>query len=186
MYSIEILEQEHQLIIELTNIIKQECVKILNTKEIDTQMFEDIIYFTKNFADKYHHQKEEKILFRVMMETLPPIATQLIRGGMMVEHDLGRMHVKLIVDALEAYKQTPTDELKLEIVSNAVCYSNLLARHIEKEDNTVYTFAARSLTEENLAIVEKETAEHENNKENIEIRTKCLNILNELKEKNNG
>ncbi len=186
MYSIEILVQEHKLILELTDIIRKECVKILNGKEIDFELFDNIIYFTKNFADKYHHQKEEKILFRVMMESLPPVATQLIRGGMMVEHDLGRFHVKSIVEALQEYKKNPTDELKLEIISNAICYSNLLSRHIGKEDAAVYTFAERSLTKENLEIVEKETHEHENKKENIEIRSKCIKILEGLKEKNNG
>jgi hemerythrin-like domain-containing protein len=185
MYSIDILVKEHELIIDITNILKKECVEILKGKEVDTDLFEQIIYFVKNFADKYHHQKEEKILFRVMMDTLPPVATQLIRGGMMVEHDLGRMHVSLIVEALEEYKQNPSDELKLEIIANAVSYCNLLARHIGKEDAAVYTFAERALTKENLEIVENETHEHEENEENIKIRNKCLNILKELKERNN-
>lgn len=185
MYSIEILVQEHKFIIELTTILRKECVNILNGKEIDFEKFDNMIYFIKNFADKYHHQKEEKILFRVMMDTMPPIATQLIRGGMMVEHDLGRMHVKSIVDSLEGYKKNPTDELKLEIIANAVCYCNLLSRHIEKEDTAVYTFAERSLSAINLEIIEKETQNHENIKENIEIRSKCIKILEELKEKNN-
>ncbi|MBK5201071.1 MAG: hemerythrin domain-containing protein [Spirochaetaceae bacterium] len=186
MYSIDILIKEHEIIIDFTNQLKAMSLSILRGNEVEVEDFKKAIYFSKNFADKYHHQKEEKILFRVMMETLPPVATQLIRGGMMVEHDLGRLHVKTILEAVEKYEKIPSDELKLDIIANSICYGALLARHIDKEDEAVYQFAIRSLSEENMKIVENETHAHENNEQNKEVYKNCLAILQELKDKYNG
>ena len=186
MYSIDILVEEHKSIIALTEELRKECTNILNGKEIDTDYFEKAVFFARNFGDKYHHQKEEKILFRDMMEKLGPVATQLIRGGMMVEHDFGRLYIGSIADAVEEYKKNPDDALKLDIIANAVGYGNLLTRHIDKEDNAVYTFAERSLSDEDKKTVNDETLLHEEDKNNIEIRRKCLAILEELKGKNNG
>lgn len=186
MYSIEILMKEHESIIDFTNQLKAMSLAILRGDEVQVEDFKKAIFFSKNFADKYHHQKEENILFRVMMDTLDPVATQLIRGGMMVEHDFGRLHVKTILESVEKYETNPSDELKLDIISNAICYGNLLARHIAKEDEAVYQYAVRALSNENKIIVEEETLSHEENEENKELYKKCLAILDELKEKYNG
>jgi hemerythrin-like domain-containing protein len=178
--------EEHEIIIDFTNQLKAMSLSILRGNEVSVVDFKKAIYFSKNFADKYHHQKEEKILFRVMMDTLPPIATQLIRGGMMIEHDLGRLHAKTILEAVEEYEKNPSDELKLDIIANSICYGALLARHIDKEDAAVYQFAIRSLSEDNMKIVEDETHAHEDNEQNKEVYKNCLAILQELKDKYNG
>lgn len=186
MYSIDILIKEHEFIIEFTNQLKAMSLCIFRKNKVDVEDFKKAIYFSKNFADKYHHQKEEKILFKVMMDTLPPVATQLIRGGMMVEHDLGRLYVKTILEAIEKYEKEPSDELKLDIIANSICYSDLLARHIAKEDEAVYQFGIRTLSYGNKKIIDEKTHTHENNEKNKKIYRNCLTILQELKDKYNG
>ena len=187
MYGIDILVKEHEVILEYTKVLRTECTNILNGKEVDLDFFKKGIFFTRNFADKYHHQKEEEILFAIMMEKLGPLATQLIRGGMMVEHDLGRLHAKTMIAAVEDLEKDPSNsDAKLELISNAVCYGDLLARHIDKENAAVYQFAIRSLDADSVKKVNEETLTHEDNEDNKAVLKICMGYLAELKEKING
>ena len=161
MYGIELLVKEHENIIEFTKMIRRECTAILEGKEVDVTFFREAIEFGRNYADKQHHGKEEKILFRIMLEELGTLAEKLIRQGMLVEHDLGRYHVRELESALNRYEETPSTDDKLEIITNAMGYVSLLTRHIEKEDSVVYTFAERSLSDELKEKVNQETREFE-------------------------
>ena len=50
---------------------------------------------------------------------------------------------------LENYKGG-NKEAKLDVIANAISYTNLLERHIDKEDNVIYKFAQRELNEDIL------------------------------------
>lgn len=166
MKGLDILKTEHDHIRIAVQKMKDTCGQILDGKEIDIRWFQNMILFCRNYADKHHHGKEEKILFRVMLEELGPVADKLIRNGMLVEHDLGRFHISELENALSAYEREPTTRNKLEIVTNASEYASLLNRHMDKEDTVVYVFAENQLNDElkdkaNLELInfgnEKET-----------------------------
>lgn len=161
MYGIDLLVKEHENIIRFTTHLRGLCCNILEGQEIDVSKFRECVDFGRNYADKLHHGKEEKVLFRVMLEELGTIAEKLIRQGMLVEHDLGRYHLGELEAALNRYEQKQTIEETLDIIANASSYADLLKRHIEKEDEAVYTFAARMLTEEAKAKVDRETMQFE-------------------------
>lgn len=165
MYGIDILVDEHKNIIKATNLIERECVNIINGKDVDIKFFRECIEFCRNYADKHHHGKEEKILFKVMTEKLGKAAEKLIRYGMLVEHDLGRFHIGELLNALEVYEKEPSSEVKLAIITNAMQYAYLLRRHIEKEDNVVYSFADRNLSDELKESINEETKEFEKDNE---------------------
>lgn len=161
MDGIQLLMEEHKNIIKLTQVMKEECIEILEGKAVDTQRFREFIYFCRVYADKHHHGKEEKILFRIMMAELGTVAEKLIRTGMLVEHDLGRYHLGELEKALEEYDKGPSSAVKLDVITNASEYASLLKRHIEKEDNVAFTFANRSLPLGFLELVNQETEEFE-------------------------
>ena len=52
---------------------------------------------------------------------------------MIVEHNLARLYVWELENALKAYQKDPTVKLKLAIVTNTMSYVYLLRRHIDKE-----------------------------------------------------
>lgn len=65
MLAIDILVKEHDSILKVIEITQT----ILNTNDKSTVKLdhvEQIIDFIKNFADKYHHLKEEDVLFMEM------------------------------------------------------------------------------------------------------------------------
>lgn len=72
-------------------------------------------------------------MFRFMLDNSDPVAEKLVRNGMLVEHDFGRYHIGELENALKQYASIPTVEGKLDIVTHAASYVDLLQRHIEKE-----------------------------------------------------
>lgn len=161
MYGIDILMKEHENILTFTSFLRSISADILEGKPVDAPLLRECLEFARNYADKHHHGKEEKILFRIMMENMGPVAEKLIRNGMLVEHDLGRLYLSELEKAIDEYEKNPGTESKLDIISNAVGYGALLKRHIEKEDEAAYAFAVRALAEDKLKAVDDETESFE-------------------------
>jgi hemerythrin HHE cation binding domain protein len=170
MYGIELLVAEHEKILEFTGFLKGVCCGLLEGKEVDLPLMRECVAFGRNYADKHHHGKEEQILFRVMLEKLGPVAEKLVRNGMLVEHDLGRLHMNCLTEALDAYEKSPSTCAKLDIIIHAGGYAELLKRHIDKENAVVYTFAERALSDEDKEKINVETKEFEAEKDQAEKR----------------
>jgi hemerythrin-like domain-containing protein len=102
--------------------------------------------FFRNFADRCHHSKEEKLLFVKMEERGMPV-----EGGpiavMLYEHDEGRRLTRTIAEALPL--ATNGDRrASAAVAQNLLAYVRFLRAHIHKEDNVLYPMADRLLTAE--------------------------------------
>ncbi|WMI80558.1 hemerythrin domain-containing protein [Anaerotignum sp. MB30-C6] len=183
MNSIDLMIHEHKNILALVEVIRNASCRILEGASVEVDDFRDMITFARTYADEHHHGKEERILFREMMERLGPAAVKLIQHGMLVEHDMGRFHLGELENALERYESAPNTRDKLEILINAGSWANLLQRHIDKEDNVVYTFAGRDLTDDILRSIDSEVEIFERQAEEKFIQEKALKLLKELTEK---
>ena len=181
MNSIEILVNEHKNIIEFCKSMKSMCCTFIEGEKPDTKLIRECVAFGKNYADHLHHGKEEKILFKVMLEKLGPVADKLIRGGMLVEHDLGRLHMNELLEAIDRYEKDPSTLNKLDIITNASGYATLLNRHIGKEDEVVYTFAQRALSADDKERVNVETKAFDEDPENKADVAKYLSWLENFK-----
>lgn len=133
MKSIEIMMLEHQYILRMLKVVRAMCMKILEHEAVDYSDFYKVIDFVRNYADQHHHSKEEAVLFKELKlhlgeeNRLGPVT------GMLVEHDQGRLYMQNLEAAVKAY-EGGSEEAKLDIIANAISYTHLLQRHIEKED----------------------------------------------------
>lgn len=182
--SINIMMMEHQNILRILEVARKYCLKILKNEAVDYKDFYKIIDFVRNYADKHHHGKEEKLLFNRMTDELGPVADKLVRHGMLVEHDLGRLYMSELEEALKQF-ENGDEEAKLDIIASTMGYVNLLKRHINKEDNVVYKFAENNLKNETQKIIDDESANFEKNAEGAGVQSKYLEMLSELEEKLN-
>jgi len=142
MNAIEILVKEHDSILKVIEITQ----KILNTQDEDSlnvEHLEKIVEFIKNFADKYHHLKEEDELFMEMERFGMPREGGPI-GVMLNEHDEGRKYIKNATQAVERFKSGDTSFFN-QIKDNLLNYCILLTNHIYKENNILYPMAERLL-----------------------------------------
>lgn len=184
MYSVQLMVDEHKNILELLSVMRKACCGILEGKTIDIGDFRNMIAFARNYADKYHHGKEEQILFDEMTHRLGQIGVNLIQHGMLVEHDLGRLHIADLESALNHYQDNPADNNhKLNILTEAMGYANLLKRHIDKEDQVVYTYAEKNLPQDILQSVDERVAVFEAEAAKNDVQQTYLQILKTLSEK---
>lgn len=182
MDGIDLMVHEHKNIKRMLVVIRKACLGIMNGKEIDYAEFETMIDFVRNYADKHHHGKEEKILFNRMVDEIGGAAEKLVKYGMLVEHDLGRLYMMELEGALAKVKAGDA-EAKLDVIANAVSYTNLLSRHIDKEDKVAYPFAKRELSEETLSKINIECNTFEEDMNKIGLQNKYIEILELLENK---
>ena len=180
MNAIEIMNEEHKYISRMLKVVRAYCFKVLNGTEINFDDFNKIIEFITEYADKHHHKKEEDILFDKMVEHLGGTAEKVVKNGMLVEHDLGRLYIKDLSRALEIVKDGD-EESKLDVIANAISYTHLLERHIDKEERVIYKYAERELETSVLELVNQECIEFE--LKNNDIKEKSIDILEELERK---
>ena len=149
------LMQEHQLILKYIDLMER-CAR-LNLQNTDSSILFDqagsFIDFIHEFADTFHHAKEENILFRylgtpgVLMHCNPV-------PQMLNEHEQARYFVRNMETALGSKN--------LQVLAeNAQHYAGLLKMHIYKEDNILYPMAEQGLSDELKASILKEYAETE-------------------------
>ena len=139
MKATEILMEEHRVIERVLTALERASTRLYKGQEVYLRFFTGTTVFIKNFADGYHHQKEEGILFPAMIENglskeTGPIAV------MLAEHDEGRHLTHKMRQALERL-QTTDDASRSELVQNALSYVKLLRQHIYKEDNILFPMA---------------------------------------------
>jgi hemerythrin-like domain-containing protein len=156
MDSVKLMMEEHQYILRMLKVVRKACYKLMKDSSINYEDFNSMIDFIRNYADAHHHGKEEKLLFQEMVTHLGPLGNKLITHGMLVEHDSGRLFIQELKEALTRV-QNGDDESRLDVIANAISYTHLLQRHIEKEDSVVYTFAQRQLSPEILEKVNRDT-----------------------------
>ena len=180
MNAIDIMVKEHEMIRRMLKIIRKISFDILNNKEINYEEFETIIDFIRNYADGHHHNKEEIKLFNKMVENLGVVGEKIIKHGMLVEHDMGRMYVRDLEEALSKVKNGD-EEAKLDVIANAISYTHLLERHIEKENNVIYKFAQRELKDEILKEIDIECLKYE--EENEDVKKKYIKVVKDLEKK---
>jgi len=105
-----------------------------------------MVDFFRNFTDRCHHAKEEKLLFP-MLEQRGVGKTGGPIGVMLHEHEAGRAHVRAIAEA--AAKISSGDTSARAALAEALdAYAELLAAHINKEDNVLFVMADRALTDD--------------------------------------
>lgn len=142
---IEILTNEHNNIASFVEDLREKCLKFMVEDTIDIEEMKKAVDFIKEYADDRHHKKEEQILFKAMTDHLGTRAENLIKHGMLVEHDMARLQTQELEKAVNAYEKDKSHENKLDLISYAMGYCYLLKRHIDKENGAVYPFGEKNL-----------------------------------------
>lgn len=184
MNGIELMVEEHRVIKRMLTVVRNVSYDVMNGEDVCYEDFEKIIDFIRSYADNHHHGKEEKFLFNKMIDELGAVGEKLVRYGMLIEHDLGRLYIQELEKALVDVKNGD-DFARIQVIANAVGYTNLLHRHIDKEDSVVYEFAKKQLSENTLNIINNECAKYEEETTKNGVQKKYLDLLVALEEKYN-
>ena len=96
----DMLLKEHENILKFIDFLLEKCEVMEKKKEIDRDFFERAIDFIRNYADKFHHAKEEDLLFKELCKDTVEMHCNPVEQ-MLYEHNLGRDFVKGIEDGLK-------------------------------------------------------------------------------------
>jgi hemerythrin-like domain-containing protein len=139
------LVQEHRLILRMLAILEQKAELTACGADEDYRFYLAAVDFIRNYADRFHHAKEEDVLFEALVNNGMPRANSPV-AAMLLEHDQGRAFVKAMEEAAtEALAGQPGRDR--EIADNALGYLNLLREHISREDGILYPLAERVIPE---------------------------------------
>ena len=158
----KILSNEHKNILELIKILERKSEDIERGGEIEKIFFVRAINFIRNYADKFHHAKEEDILFKEFSKCAEKGCVHCNPTEQMLhEHDLGRGFVKSMEEGIK-------ENNKEKLIKGLRGYCQLLKEHIYKEDNILYPMADEAIDKRTKATMLKkfEKIEKENKREN--------------------
>jgi len=134
------LENDHVYILRLTEVMEKMVLKFAT----DLSDMELMVKLIQQYADGFHHAKEENLLFPLMLEKgfsneQGPISV------MLQDHAQGRNFVKGMVAEITRYK-AGDDSVLPELYRNMQGYVDLLRAHIGKENNVLFRMADRVLS----------------------------------------
>lgn len=135
----DILKNEHRQIERMLDVLEINANKLMKGENISPQFFLDAVKFLQIFADRCHHNKEEKLLFPEMSKYGIPVEGGPI-GMMLLEHEEGRGYVRNLKDAATKYSAGDST-LTSDICRDATAFIHLLRAHIQKEDQILFMMA---------------------------------------------
>ncbi len=176
----ETLMDEHEMILTVLDAAEQELHLMETTGRVRAERVEQMVDFFRNFADRCHHAKEEKLLFVRMEERGMPREAGPI-GVMLYEHDLGRGYVRAVAEALSRAAQGDGEALQA-IRQNLAAYIHLLRDHIYKEDHILYPMADQILLPDDQRWLEGEFERVEREEIGVGVHEKYHELAHRLAE----
>ena len=162
------LVDEHVLIKKLIAIIPEVIDNLDVESEPGRQVIINSIDFIRSYADKYHHAKEEEILFKHFGEDLDIIK------AMHEDHEKARSHVRAMLEALDKKDRKAISE-------HLNAYQELLTEHIKKEDEILYPWMDRDFS--TTQVGELFTKFNAKDEEFGDAPRMCEELINKLEEK---
>ena len=136
------LENDHVYILRLIDVLE----KMVLTISTELKHIELAVGLIRNYADGFHHAKEEKLLFPVLVKKgfsydQGPIPV------MLHDHAEARKFVQGMTKEIETIKNGDTSSFNI-LYENMQGYIDLLRAHIRKENNVLFPLADKKLSPE--------------------------------------
>lgn len=130
------LVEDHNIILRMLKILNRSINLLEKGENISIEIFDKAIDFIHFYTDKYHHDKEENILFKLIKERGYAMNNGIIKI-LTKEHNLARLYIFKFEAAVLRVKQGD-ETARSDIIENARKFSLLLSHHIHKENKIFY------------------------------------------------
>lgn len=171
------LVREHHLIRDYVDKI-QIAAEVYGWGERPPREFFELMFdFTDIFIEKYHHIKEEEILFPILVEKLEGELDQPFKA-LENQHKQARIAMKEIRRTLDGYVEG--DDTQTAIFwRNLGSYTSFLRAHINRENHIFLPWIERALKKTEREELERQF-EMEESKLGEDVLEKSKEILNEM------
>ncbi len=137
----KVLYDEHEVILSAVEIAKDSENLLNKNPEKWKEFCIKLIYFFRHYADKYHHHKEEELLFQKISEENEVMGMNII-AEMLENHEDFREYISDIEDSLEV-------DVKIAF-SKLIDYCENLSDHIAAENEELFISAETLLSQHDL------------------------------------
>ncbi|WP_373897575.1 hemerythrin domain-containing protein [Haloimpatiens sp. FM7315] len=182
MDGISLLIEEHSNIQRMLKVIKIACLGLAKGAEVNLYDFDEMIDFIVNYENRHHQYKEEKFLFKKILNEIEFTGDGLNKNGVFNEHELGRKYIEKLQVALSKVRNGD-DYGKIEVISTFMLYIKLISKHVSKEENSIYFFANQKLPKEILDKFNDECYYFEKEAIIVGLQYKYIKVLEVLEKK---
>lgn len=144
MNAIGQMRDEHCAIKEMLKVLGVLCERMENGEVTNPEDGKSIVEFLRIYADRFHHEKEEQLIFPLLEKLGVPKA-----GGpveiMLEDHALGRADLRAMSEALESFSAGDREAIA-SFARSARSYIHLLTEHIKTEDDAIFDMAEMRLS----------------------------------------
>lgn len=143
--AIDILIEEHALIRRFLDCLVLALELLDEGARVPPAFFTKAVRFARDFADHFHHLKEEFYLFtHVAQKAQGKLAARC--EGLRLQHESGRNHIVEAAKAIDEYADGSTIA-RARLAENLSAYVNLLRKHIHTEDFVIFPLISRWITD---------------------------------------
>ena len=143
----DVLREEHGTTMKMLAVLQRFFATLADFKEGEAQDLKALIEFFEIYVDRYHHGKEEQLLFPALSRTRTTKIDLLI-SSLIDDHRQARMGMEVMkIDAVTLHSCTEADRNGL--TERVERYVDLLRKHIRKENSELLP-----LIEERLSATE--------------------------------
>jgi hemerythrin-like domain-containing protein len=143
---VDVLITEHKLILQAVTLIKKEVNQLQTNKSVNPNFITIAVDFFRTYADRFHHGKEEGILFKELSQKKLNKVDFKVMNELISEHVFARKTVTSLENAKNTFisgkKEAQEDILKL-----LATLAELYPSHIEKEDEHFFYPSMRYFSE---------------------------------------
>lgn len=139
------LRQEHDSILRMLDATEKVARQLDRGQHVTPQTLTELLEFFHLFADRFHHAKEEELVFPLLEERGLPCGGGCL-GVMLAEHEQGRSLVEQMAEAASAYSKGAA-EAGRRWAEAAWHYAALLRNHINREETVLFVTAENLLTD---------------------------------------
>jgi len=152
--AIEILVEEHHLILKGLDLLTTAAERIVRNQHPPKEFFEKAVGFTFHFTNKFHHYKEEIVMFGMLAQKHQgEIDAEIER--LRSQHSTLHDYMNEISCSLDAYSENKESEVR-RLHRNLSEYTETLRRHINAEHTIFYPLVMKTLTEEEMLWLNEE------------------------------
>lgn len=148
------LKNDHLLIRRYLDNLTLSNGFLAEGKKVPSSVFKNSLEFTTKFLNKYHHQREEYILF-VKLAAMKKGSIDPEIVALRDQHERGRNLISQIKDAIRGYEKDDKDATR-QLTKNVEFYVDLMREHVHTEDHKFFPMVAKEFSEDDLKEIEAE------------------------------
>jgi len=156
MTALDQLKEDHKLVRRYLDNLLLAHDFLVEQETVPASVFEKTLKFSKDFMNKYHHYREEYILFLKLAEKKGgSIDPQIV--SLRDQHERSRDLVSKIKEALNGYEKG--DEVATSrLAENVGYYVSLERQHVNRENHVFYPMAEKAFSPEEMKEFDAEFA----------------------------